>query len=679
MSDSRPEQLIRAEELMYSGRVEEAFEMILNFEKTGGISPKDQLSALLLKGVIYGLKNQFKEGVEVGERAYSMSQKLGLVPESIEALNLKALIVHLGKLEEAFSLVLEAEKLLNSLSDEPPANITKLKLFLTYLKSWIYFFKNNFNIALDFAFEGVTLGEKLNYEVVVGYNLALIALIYPIKGEYDTALEYALKGLKIFERLDFQEGKALVLYSMGNIYLNMGDLNRSLDFFQRSLSIENLMDNTKVNILHFLGRIYMNKGELDKALQYSKQSAKLAEKISHYYLLVLIRRNIGEIYRRKAEIDKAIEYYKQSLALSEKMGNIIFMTHSILSLLLVSIDNNSNEQAEKYLKRLENLSDKHKSTRVKHAYPLGKAIILKTSNRMGDHTDAARLLKQIVEDDILYPLFHLLAIVSLCDLLLEELSIYSNFEIVNEINPLTIKLFKIAERQHSFSWIAEGKLLQAKLALIQMNIEEAKKLFTEAQNTAESYGLSLLSQKISKEHDNLLDQLDEWQSLKRTKAPISDRLKLASIDKVIDRLQGKRGLEPPELTNEAPILLLIISEGGFTAFSKSFVEGRTFEENLISGFLTAFNAFSNELFSEGLDRAKFGEHMVIMKIVGSFSVCYFYKGQSYYALQKLTRFAEAIRENTEIWQALNKSVKTSEMLELDKPAALKSVINEIFS
>ncbi|MHA2186553.1 MAG: hypothetical protein ACXAAI_16305 [Promethearchaeota archaeon] len=32
-----------------------------------------------------------------------------------------------------------------------------------------------------------------------------------------------------------------------------------------------------------------------------------------------------------------------------------------------------------------------------------------------------------------------------------------------------------------------------------------------------------------------------------------------------------------------------------------------------------------------------------------------------------------------IWQALNKSVKTSEMLELNKPPALKTVIDGIFT
>jgi len=58
---------------------------------------------------------------------------------------------------------------------------------------------------------------------------------------------------------------------------------------------------------------------------------------------------------------------------------------------------------------------------------------------------------------------------------------------------------------------------------------------------------------------------------------------------------------------------------------------------------------------------------------------YFTSSQSYSTLQKFTRFTEAIRENTEIWQALNISVKTSEMLELDRPPSLKAVINEIFT
>ena len=113
MTDSRPEQLIHAEELIYNGKVEEALEIVINFEKMSKITPKDRLSALLLKGSIYNFTHQHKKAVEVGGLAYSMSQELGLVPESIEALLIKAWMLRLGKVGEALKLILEAEKVRN--------------------------------------------------------------------------------------------------------------------------------------------------------------------------------------------------------------------------------------------------------------------------------------------------------------------------------------------------------------------------------------------------------------------------------------------------------------------------------------------------------------------------------------------------------------------------------------
>ena len=95
--------------------------------------------------------------------------------------------------------------------------------------------------------------------------------------------------------------------------------------------------------------------------------------------------------------------------------------------------------------------------------------------------------------------------------------------------------------------------------------------------------------------------------------------------------------------------------------------------------MSAFNTFSSEIFSKSIDRIRIGENIILINPVEPFLTCYVIKGQSYPALQKLTRFTEAIKENSEIWQALNKSAKTSEMLELDKPPALKTVINEIFN
>jgi hypothetical protein len=63
MSDSRPGQLIRAKDLMDNGKVEEALEIIIDFEKIRELTPKNHLSALILRGNIYRINHQFKKVV----------------------------------------------------------------------------------------------------------------------------------------------------------------------------------------------------------------------------------------------------------------------------------------------------------------------------------------------------------------------------------------------------------------------------------------------------------------------------------------------------------------------------------------------------------------------------------------------------------------------------------------
>ncbi|MFX0083977.1 MAG: hypothetical protein ACFE94_19700 [Candidatus Hodarchaeota archaeon] len=142
-------------------------------------------------------------------------------------------------------------------------------------------------------------------------------------------------------------------------------------------------------------------------------------------------------------------------------------------------------------------------------------------------------------------------------------------------------------------------------------------------------------------------------------------------------MKGRGVIETSELENEEPILLLIMDSSGVTYFNHPFIANWDYSD-LFSSFMSAFNTFMDEIFSKSIDRIRVGENTILINPVEPFLACYVIKGQSYPALQKLSRFSEAIRENPEIWQALNNSVKTSEMLELDKPPVLKTVIDEIF-
>jgi predicted nucleic-acid-binding protein len=368
-----------------------------------------------------------------------------------------------------------------------------------------------------------------------------------------------------------------------------------------------------------------------------------------------------------------------SVTLSEELGYSIPLVLSLMWLIFIHLDNKKIEHAEQYLPRLKQVV--YKSTGSKgyaRAYLLVEAKILLARGRSRNRAKAEEMLKQITEDTVVNIELHIMAIVSLCDYLLEELNYSDDPDILKELNMLISQLITIAEDQHSSSWITEGKLLQAKLAITQMELDRAKALLTQAQQIAETRGLNLLAQKISSEHDHLLKKVDEWDKLKKQDAPMVDRIELASFDGVINRLQGKRVVDPPELADEEPILLLIMDNSGVSYFNHAFSTDWD-HSDLFSSFMSAFNTFSSEIFSKSIDRIRIGDNTILINPVEPFLACYVIKGQSYPALQKLTRFTEAIKENTEIWQALNKSSQTSEMIELDNPPILKTVINEIFA
>ncbi|GAH14891.1 unnamed protein product, partial [marine sediment metagenome] len=102
---------------------------------------------------------------------------------------------------------------------------------------------------------------------------------------------------------------------------------------------------------------------------------------------------------------------------------------------------------------------------------------------------------------------------------------------------------------------------------------------------------------------------------------MSERLKLASVDDVIDRMQGKLAIEPLEPIEEQPVVLLILVEGNILLLSYPFSEKWKQDDNLLGSFLSAFSTFRDEFISQGLDRAKFGEETLLLQSIDSFLIC----------------------------------------------------------
>lgn len=184
--------------------------------------------------------------------------------------------------------------------------------------------------------------------------------------------------------------------------------------------------------------------------------------------------------------------------------------------------------------------------------------------------------------------------------------------------------------------------------------------------------------KISNEHDEFLKHLDVLETLKNSDSSFEERIKLTQIKDHMKRLIQKRTVEISESVDEEPLLLLVMGEGGVPVFSHIFSHEWDFSDELISGFLTTFDSISKELFSEGLDRAKFGQHTILMEPVGNFLVCYLFKGQSYYAKQKLEYFAGNMKKSREVWQKFDEFSESCKTINMHEAPHLSNLITESF-
>ena len=269
------------------------------------------------------------------------------------------------------------------------------------------------------------------------------------------------------------------------------------------------------NSLNNIGGIFFLKGELSQALRnYEKSQAYCAE-VGNKQGIAVALTSKGILYQEMGEPEKALEFFIKSLVLREEIGNKLDIVNSLFSLIDVNIELDI-DQAQIYLKKLQQINEQEENKKVALQCKLSEALILKASNRRKSLTEAEGILEKIVEDAKEETIDHQLtiqALVNLSELLLEELKSTGEEEILEELEKRVEWLVDMAKKQQSYSLMAESFWIKAQLSLVRLKLREARNLLSQAQTIAEEKGLERLARKISSEHDQLLEQMDQWEEL----------------------------------------------------------------------------------------------------------------------------------------------------------------------
>jgi tetratricopeptide (TPR) repeat protein len=571
--------------------------------------------------------------------------------------------------------IIQAEKLIEDGRTEEA-----LEIIRDYQQTaWGYFFRIESDKALEIALQSKEIMEKIGEDVDIGNNSYLIGHIYLLKFNLKEALKYGIQSLEIRKKFSNHA-------DLGASYSLMGLINRwlinypeAIKFCQKSLSFKEISPRIKLDNLNAIANMLVWTGEVSRGLKYSEEGILLAEELELPNVSAGLLYNRGFFFLFMGNFKKAEEDLLKSLKYTDPPELILLKAMVIQILITAYIEQNSMSQAEKYLKELKEIMDHNKNNSfIAKLYSVAKGLTLYLSSRTRDRAKAENLFKQVVDDGPTDLYVYIYALYCLIFIYVEELRISDDFEIIEEINPLISDLYRQAEQIQSTLFQIEAKVFQAKIELIKKKVDAAKILLSEAQHLAEMTGNQYFAQIISNEHDRLLE-LQQNQDLEGViKNPKPEGIRLGSFRSIVNLTQRKNLNESSEMIPEIPVLLLIIAEGGVLLFSYPFTDEWKYDTEIFGSFLSAFTSFSDEFFSKGLDRVKFGEDTLLMQSVDSYSIGYLYKGQSYPAKQKLNTFIHQIKEKSSIWQILENYKKTSQVLEVRNVPQLNSIIEDVF-
>ena len=640
---SNQNQLTRADQLIVKGKYEEALNLVETLEKSNKLESREQLLCQVCKSTILNKLGKYSQALELLETTSQKSKSKNLYFILMDAIIERAYSLwRLGRLNQALEILKQNDEILESIERKGRKEVRKRQ-------------------ASTYKLRGV---------------------IFQSKGNYEKALKLYNESLVIWNDLNDQQEISNILNNIGVLYRNKGELDRALEYYEQSLAIYNEIGNNDdiATITNNIGNIYLYKGEIDKALESFKQCLRLWEDTDNDQYTALVLCNIGDIYQQRGDWETSTLYYKESLFLREKIGNKIDIVLSLYGLVTVSLDAQMKDRAKRYLERIMEIQKKESNQFINQISKVAEAHYLKNSSRMKDKVRAQELFQGILEEDVLDHSITITALLNFIELLLEELKMSGDQELLDLVKTMIESLSEIAEHQNSFTLLAKTYLLQSQLALIDLDLVQARILLTQAEQIAEDKNLKYLAMKISNEHDVLLEQLSDWEDLINKNSCLQDRLELTRFGELMISLNNKGDIEFPQLINEEPVMLLILADSGTPLYTRNFLEGSELDGVLIGGFLAAIINFCKETFSSkgSVERIKHQEYTVLLKQKKPLLFSYVIKGQTYSASQKLEAFAKIIGTSTSVWENLLKAIKSSKALVLDSRIMIEEIAKMIF-
>ncbi|MHA1746557.1 MAG: tetratricopeptide repeat protein [Promethearchaeota archaeon] len=638
--------LKHAHEMIEEGRLSKASEILTSLEPTDNCNEQQKAVFYTLRSKLEIFSGNRPKAYEMAEKGMLCARNIKICLEVVDAFVQMAYIyISLGKGTESKQLLTESDEILQNLPQISEKDRQQRK-------------------GIIYIHRGIVLFQS---------------------GEFRNSIKDLEEGIELLKKWGGSKANIVQAYAFyGNMHMILGEIKKArkiLTISQKMLENEESpqFNLAKIITLIGIGSISMFRGDFKLAMESTKKGIALARECHHRSFVYGGLNNLGGMYRILGDWDQAIKYLKEALALAETNGIPSLVVGMLDTFFHIYIAIGDVTEAQQIFHRIEQYWTKDKEQKVNNLiYQVAKATLLKRSNRTRDLGIAQDIFKTIALGEIAQIEMTQIAILSLCEMLLDEFKTTNNDEVLEECCSFLTNLQEAAEKQNAYPILAESYVLDAQMSMLRFDLNKARQSLTKAQQIAGRYGLKLLAIKISNEHDNLLQNLEVWEQMEKDNVPMSERMEKTPLRDQLSTMLKQKPIEIPDTSSESPMVLLIMAKSGLPLYTKIFSKDWKFSEGLFSGFLSAFNNFSAQIFSEGLDRANFGKFTILMTGLPPFRSCYVYEGHSFLAQQKFSQFNASIQKSEQIWQKLTSADRSGQIIRGDPGEGLGQLVQTIF-
>ncbi|MFW9991718.1 MAG: tetratricopeptide repeat protein [Candidatus Odinarchaeota archaeon] len=560
--------LKEAEKMIYvEGKGLEPLSLLEELEEDTSLDEKERLQVKILK--CHALHRnagsrleRLEEARKLAREAYAAVLELEQSVLFVDALIVKLLGVWFEEDQHA-ELLRGIEKARNILQSYDQLSSYR-EGYLMYYKGEIHLYRDENEMVLRCYQKALAIFEELEIKFMISRVLWRLGNYYDAgEGDKAKSLPYFHKSLAIAEELDIKTYMGWPCLSIGYYYHDFqGDLDQAMHYYQKSLESWTDAGNYSAwRPMSEIGRLYLSKGQLEPALEYALKSLQITREAlgndprnaSHRRCTMITSMIVGQVYHALGNYDKALEHYQLGLEMAKELlseqkergpPTHSFVSRFLYFLFSLHLERDHVEVARGYLQQMKELAENTEQHPAKSQrrvtslhYRLGKARILKNSSRFVDKAKSQAILQDLVAEEVILYQFTFEAMLYLCELLFEELKLSGDEIILEETKGLSKKIHEIGQKYHAYPAIVNALILQAKLAILEADIDGATQRLARAAQLAEERDLVLLQKKVKQEQIDLDEQLEQWKELYERNAPLYERITHARFAKYFKEAQ----------------------------------------------------------------------------------------------------------------------------------------------